>query len=282
MKTFTLGFIISCLAYLILTAILGIIFLAAGSSNYGLIVAIVHSFLLGFVTMIIFGVNYHIIPMFSGRDFYSPNLAYLHLVMANLGVTGLVFPLIFSSYPADIPVIVKFSSVLFALSILVFIYNMLRTFISPPATKIITNPFGEGDKNADNMAIRFTSVSIVYLLAGCPLGVMFLFLPHYIPYLRPVHAHINLIGFVSIMIFGVSYHMFPRFAGRPLHSVPMGKIQFWLANIGLIGMILNWWFLEAGSKSQMASLLTFATIEAIAAALYIYNCWRTLTHTGKA
>ena len=276
MRGFTLGFIISCLVYLILTAILGIIFLVSGSSSYGLVVAIVHSFLLGFITMIIFGVNYHIIPIFSGKDFYSPGLAYLHLVMANLGITGLVLPLIFSGYPSDIPVIVKLSSVLFAVSILVFIYNMLRTFISPPRTTPIYNPFGPGDKDADKMAIRFTSISIVYLLIGCPLGVMFLFLPHYIPYLRPVHAHINLIGFVSIMIFGVSYHMFPRFTGSPIYSVPIGRLQFYLANLGLIGMALSWWVFEKESSVQHIGLLTFGAVEAVAAVLYIYNSWKTL------
>ena len=276
MRGFTLGFIISCLVYLILTAILGIIFLVSRSSSYGLVVAIVHSFLIGFITMIIFGVNYHIIPIFSGRDFYSPGLAYLHLVMADLGITGLVLPLIFSGYPSDIPVIVKLSSVLFAVSILVFIYNMLRTFISPPRTTPIYNPFGPGDKDADKMAIRFTSISIVYLLIGCPLGVMFLFLPHYIPYLRPVHAHINLIGFVSIMIFGVSYHMFPRFTGSPIYSVPIGRLQFYLANLGLIGMALSWWVLERESTVQHIGLLTFGAVEAIAAVLYIYNSWKTL------
>lgn len=276
MRGFTLGFIISCLVYLTLTAILGIIFLVSSSSSYGLVVAIVHSFLLGFITMIIFGVNYHIIPIFSGKDFYSPGLAYLHLVMANLGITGLVFPLIFSGYPSDIPVIVKLSSVLFAVSILVFIYNMLRTFMSPPRTAPIYNPFGQGDKDADKMAIRFTGISIVYLLIGCPLGVMFLFLPHYIPYLRPVHAHINLIGFVSIMIFGVSYHMFPRFTGGPIYSVPIGRLQFYLANLGLIGMALSWWVFERESAVQHIGLLIFGAVEAVAAVLYIYNSWKTL------
>lgn len=276
MRGFTLGFIISCFVYLTLTAILGIIFLVSSSSSYGLVVAIVHSFLLGFITMIIFGVNYHIIPIFSGKDFYSPGLAYLHLVMADLGITGLVLPLIFSGYPSDIPVIVKLSSVLFAVSILVFIYNMLRTFMSPPRTAPIYNPFGKGDKDADKMAIRFTSISIVYLLIGCPLGVMFLFLPHYIPYLRPVHAHINLIGFVSIMIFGVSYHMFPRFTGSPIYSVPIGRLQFYLANLGLIGMALSWWVFERESNVQHIGLLTFGAVEAVAAVLYIYNSWKTL------
>ena len=280
MKNFTIGFIISSLIYLILTAILGLIFLISSTFNYGLMVATVHALLLGFATMLVFGVNYHIIPMFSGRSFYSQGLAYVHLTMANLGIVGMILPLPFSNYPGNISLSVKLSSILFAVSIFVFIYNMMRTFVSPPSKEPIPNPFGEGDKAADKMAIRFTAISMVYLMIGCPLGVFFLLRPDYIPYLRPVHVHINLIGFITIMIFGVSYHMFPRFTGRPLYNVQMASIQFWLANVGLIGMVLSWWLFERGGAAQKTSLLSFASIEIVAVALYIYNCWKTLS-SGK-
>lgn len=279
MKNFTIGFIISSLIYLILTAILGLIFLISSTFNYGLMVATVHALLLGFATMLVFGVNYHIIPMFSGRSFYSQGLAYVHLTMANLGIVGMLLPLPFSNYPGNISLSVKLSSILFAVSIFVFIYNMMRTFMSPVSKEPPPNPFGAGDKAADKMAIRFTAISMVYLIIGCPLGVFFLLRPDYIPYLRPVHVHINLIGFISIMIFGVSYHMFPRFAAKPLFSVWMGKIQFWLVNIGLIGIVLSWWFFETGSSARQLGLIIFAIIEAIAVVLYIYNCWKTLSRT---
>lgn len=277
MRNFTLGFIISSFIYLALTAIFGIIFLYSDTFNYGLMVATVHAFALGFVTMLIFGVNYHIIPIFSGRDFYSYKLAYLHLAAANLGIMGFISPLAFSPYPVDIYPVVKISSVLFALSMFVFIYNMMKTFMSQPSKEPFPNPFGEGDKAADRMATKFTAISIIYLVIGCPLGVLFLIRPDFVFYLRPVHAHINLIGFVSIMIFGVSYHMFPRFAGKHLYSVGMGCVQFYLANIGLIGMALSWWLLRQHTKTYHAGLLVFGTIEAIAAALYVYNCWKTLS-----
>ena len=278
MKYFTLGFIVSSLLYLLLTAILGILFLTRSAFNYGLMVATVHALLLGFATMLVFGVNYHIIPIFSGRNFYSPGLAYLHLIMGNMGILGFVFPLTFSSYPVDIILLTKLSAIVFGLSILVFIYNMLRTFMSSASKEPPANPFGAGDKAADKMAIRFTGISIIYLLVGCPLGIFFLLRPDYIPYMRPVHVHINLIGFISIMIFGVSYHMFPRFTGKPLYSVPLGSIQFWLANIGLVGMVVSWWSFERGRTAHQYSLLTFGALEAVAAALYIYNCWKTLSN----
>src|SRR3972149_6716282 len=142
MKYFTLGFIVSSLLYLLLTAILGILFLTGSAFNYGLMVATVHTFLLGFVTMLIFGVNYHIIPIFSGRHFYSPGLAYLHLIMGNMGILGFIFPLTFSSYPVDIILLTKLSAIVFGLSILVFIYNMLRTLMSSATKEQPINQFG--------------------------------------------------------------------------------------------------------------------------------------------
>ena len=54
--------------------------------------------------------------------------------------------------------------------------------------------------------------------------------------LTPSHAHILLIGFVSMMIFGVGYHLLPVFAGTDLFSLRLAEIQFWLQNIGLIGL----------------------------------------------
>jgi len=57
--------------------------------------------------------------------------------------------------------------------------------------------------------------------------------PSVLMHLKFVHSHLNMLGWVSMMIFGVGYHILPRFAGKPLKSPKMGELQFWLANIGL-------------------------------------------------
>lgn len=46
--------------------------------------------------------------------------------------------------------------------------------------------------------------------------------------LTPVHAHINLLGWVSMALGGVLYHLFPQAA----NSLP-GKWHFWLHMIGI-------------------------------------------------
>jgi hypothetical protein len=42
--------------------------------------------------------------------------------------------------------------------------------------------------------------------------------------LVPVHAHLNLVGWVSLALFGVVYRLYPRLAASRL-----ARVQFWLA-----------------------------------------------------
>ena len=106
MERYTKSFIASALIYAIIGSFLGISYVLTsegfmsinGVSIYPLIVATIHAFLLGFFTMMIFGVTYHIIPMFTGKGFYSPALAYTHLFLSNLGVIGIIVFLLFSTY----------------------------------------------------------------------------------------------------------------------------------------------------------------------------------------
>jgi cytochrome c oxidase cbb3-type subunit 1 len=52
------------------------------------------------------------------------------------------------------------------------------------------------------------------------------------------HAHINLLGWVEMAIFSSLYYIFPRLAGRPIHSLRLVKVHFWMHNFGLIGMVV--------------------------------------------
>jgi cytochrome c oxidase cbb3-type subunit 1 len=52
------------------------------------------------------------------------------------------------------------------------------------------------------------------------------------------HAHINLLGWVEMAIFSALYYIVPRLAGRPIFSVMLVKVHFWMHNFGLIGMVV--------------------------------------------
>mgnify|MGYP005846629855 CR=1 FL=1 len=88
---------------------------------------------------------------------------------------------------------------------------------------------------------------------------------------RGMHAHLNLVGFMGMMIFGVGYHILPRFHGRPLYSETLASLHFWLSNLGLVGMS------AAFAAAPLAFLLPFfAAILLLSILIFIFNLWRTV------
>ncbi|MFH1002778.1 MAG: cbb3-type cytochrome c oxidase subunit I [Chloroflexota bacterium] len=124
--------------------------------------------------------------------------------------------------------------------------------------------------------LGFIFSGMVYLVAGVTLGALFFIFPE-TRALRTVHAHLNLVGFVMFLIFGVAYHILPRFRGRPLYSERLAWWQFWLANIGLAGMVV---LLGVGAYRSLGGLsyllAAFGVVLAASMYLFIYNMWRTL------
>ncbi len=124
--------------------------------------------------------------------------------------------------------------------------------------------------------LGFIFSGMVYLMIGITLGVLFLIIPE-TRALRTVHAHLNLVGVVTFLIFGVAYHILPRFRGRPLYSERLAWWQFWLANIGLVGLLI---LLGVGAYQSLGGwqylLAAFGAILALSMYLFIYNMLRTL------
>ena len=84
----------------------------------------------------------------------------------------------------------------------------------------------------------FLKASLAWLALGVTLGVAMAAYPNWTVY-RLAHVHMLLMGFVTMMIFGVAYHVIPRFAGFPLHNRRFAGVQWWLANIGLALMVVG-------------------------------------------
>src|SRR4030067_809234 len=86
----------------------------------------------------------------------------------------------------------------------------------------------------------FLIASLIYLVLGVSIGVILTIHPGAISGLMAMHAHINLLGWLSMMVFAVAYHVLPRFSGRELHSERLANTHVVLANAGLIGLIIPW------------------------------------------
>ncbi len=124
---------------------------------------------------------------------------------------------------------------------------------------------------------NFIIASIVYLMLASFTGIIMLANPSQL-YLKFVHSHLNMLGWVSMMIYGVGYHILPRFAGKRLKSNKLGEIQFYLANIGLIGMLLFYTLqiLKPERSLYGAISTSFGFIEVFSIFLFFYNMLATL------
>lgn len=124
---------------------------------------------------------------------------------------------------------------------------------------------------------NFIRASLVWLLAGVAIGVAMAVDPALIV-LRRAHVHANTVGFVSMMIFGVAYHVMPRFSGNPLWSRRAARLHLWLANTGLALMAGGWISLVVIRSSTLFRLMLVngAILGAAGVLLFVINIWRTL------
>ena len=128
----------------------------------------------------------------------------------------------------------------------------------------------------DSFVRRFIIMSIVYLGISSLVGIAMLGSENAMA-LKFVHSHLNMLGWVSMMIYGVGYHILPKFMGRAMHSKALGEIQFWMANIGLVAMLL-FYTVNVYSPSGALVMVTVAAgvLETVSIFLFFYNMLMTL------
>ena len=135
----------------------------------------------------------------------------------------------------------------------------------------------------NKLAKLFIKTSLVYLALSTILGVLITIGPGY----SFMHSHFALIGWVSFMVFGLAYETIPRYSSKPLFSRKLGMIQFWLANIGLIGLSLSYPFMrmymlkEKDYSDAITAVIIFGLIEAISCFVFIYNIWKSMGNAGS-
>jgi hypothetical protein len=94
-----------------------------------------------------------------------------------------------------------------------------------------------------NVSRSFIIVGCLYLLLGIGFGMYmggkgdFTF--------APLHAHINLVGFVLMVLFGIVYRLFPAMATGPLATV-----HFWLYQAGTIVLVVMLYLLFSGTITE--------------------------------
>lgn len=126
----------------------------------------------------------------------------------------------------------------------------------------------------------FIRASLLWFVGGIALGLAMAIHPAWIVY-RPAHAHMNLVGFVVMMIFGVGYQILPRFFGHPIHSKAFAAAHVWLANLGLAGLVAGFFIVPSASSTGMMVTAIGGGVWAIGAVGFAYNMWRTFDAAEK-
>ena len=121
----------------------------------------------------------------------------------------------------------------------------------------------------------FLKASLAWLASGVSLGVAMAAHPLWTVY-RLVHVHMVLLGFVTMMIYGVAYHVIPRFAGFPLHSARAAVWHWWISNAGLALMAAGFAIRVHDATAGTIVLATGGTLSALGAYIFVYVIWRTI------
>ncbi|HET7038469.1 MAG TPA: cbb3-type cytochrome c oxidase subunit I [Gemmatimonadales bacterium] len=120
----------------------------------------------------------------------------------------------------------------------------------------------------------FIRASLAWFAAGILLGLAIAGNPDWVIY-RPAHAHMNVVGFLTMMVFGVGYQLLPRLFGYQLHSRGLAVGHWWLANLGLAGMVAGFFAAPHIGRSSIPLTAGGGLLYALGALAFVYNLWRT-------
>lgn len=114
---------------------------------------------------------------------------------------------------------------------------------------------------------KFLLLATLYLAGGVGLGIYMGISDDLM--LAPVHAHLNLLGWVSCAIFGLFYRLYPEAAGTlaaRLHFL-LSVTSALLLPVGIAVSILRQdpWLAVAGSLGWAAAVLCFLGVVAVEA-----------------
>jgi cytochrome c oxidase cbb3-type subunit 1 len=120
----------------------------------------------------------------------------------------------------------------------------------------------------------FIRASLLWFAGGILLGLGMAIEPGWTIY-RPAHAHMNVVGFLTMLVFGVGYQLLPRLFGHPLHSRPLAIAHLYLANAGLAGLVAGFLLRPHTSAASQWLMGTGGVLFAVGALFWVWNLWQT-------
>lgn len=110
-------------------------------------------------------------------------------------------------------------------------------------------------------------IATLYLAAGIALGITMAASHNHAE--APLHAHLNLLGFVTLTLAALWYRSQPEAAATKL-----AKAHFVLHNLGLPVMAGGLFFLLRGQPAAEPVVAIGSTVVALGIACFVANVWR--------
>lgn len=194
--------------------------------------ALIHLTLFGWLTGMIFAVNYHTMPVFTARDFPVPALLRAHLATFALGVTATTAALLLGQRGLSLVGLALQGS-----SALLFVANTLLLLLHgrPRPHRPPTPPIPD-QAQVDRLATRATQSAALCL----PLALLGLLLVR-LGWLGGgwwlAAEHLATLGWLTLMIAGVAYHVLPRFSGHGVRGARWVRLHLCAHLAALVLMI---------------------------------------------
>ena len=119
----------------------------------------------------------------------------------------------------------------------------------------------------ERFATRWIAIALVYFVAAVSLGIFMAASEDF--RLRGLHVHLNLLGWVSMALFGIVYRLFPRVAATRLAA-----LHFWLYQLALPPMMAGLAGLLLGHAAMVPLVAAGSVAVGVAIALFAVGFWR--------
>lgn len=218
-----------------------------------------HVMLLGFFFPMASGTSYHMLARWSGRDFRSLRLIGVHLISFLIGMPAMTIAL-----ATDADILFRIGAILMAIAMVAWAANIL------PVAWPLSAPVRGG-----------IAVSMIFMLAGIGLGVMFALDPAAGARLRTTHVVANLFGFAGLLISGFGYRYVPQLADMPemrwpALRMPQVALMSLACAVGMIFMGLRMY-----GRLESSVVLWPCLAGAVAMALFAANTGGTFANSFR-
>ncbi len=217
------------------------------------LLAVTHLTALGWLTMVAMGALYQFVPVVLDVPIFSERLGKVNFYVYLAGVLCLTYEM-----GTDRMQAVAWPAALLVLAIGLFLYNMART-LAPVRRWPLTGWF---------IVAALTSLGLV-VTAGFVLALNLVvgFLPLSQLAFIEAHAHLAALGWLGLLVVGVSYKLTPMFAlSHPFDEWRIGKPVFILLVVAVVGLFVSL-LLRLGTVPLLACTL----LVMCAVALYAWD-----------